>query len=560
MPAEPDHPIDPPLIDLPIKTASRGFYDGFSREVTIPSKVIVSLLIMWAIFFPVSASETLSAANSSIIATFSGWYVYLVAFLMFTCFVLALFPQSGTLRIGNPGEKPEFGRFSWFAMLFGAGIGIGMLTYSTGEPLAHFSNNPDIIRGLVDARTAEAVRPAYIYTFLHWGFAAWGTYALVGLAIGYVAYRRNLPLTIRSALAPLFGLRLSGVWGHLVDIVAVVATILGVAVTMGIGVEQFVMGLARLGVGDWLLDPDGSSSIAAVILSLLVLVGASTISALSGVGRGIKWLSNLNMGLSFALLALFAIVGSAFGGLKLLGVGVWDYLRTLVPNSLTLFDAGGEFGDALVQWQLDWAVFYWAWWIAFAPFVGMFIARISRGRTIREYVFGVVLVPSLMCFFWMAMVGGTAIDLELSGAAQGSIVNAAMSDQLFATLAVLLDPAVAAVVSGLVVLLLMTYLITSADSAILIVNTINGAGESESERNHHILFWGVALAFVVGSMLILGGIDAIRITMIIGALPFSFVVAIMGVAILKAVIYDLFRKHHGVPTTAQGCAEAAEGK
>ncbi|KZX93447.1 transporter [Erythrobacter sp. HI0019] len=560
MPAEPDHPIDPPLIDLPIKTASRGFYDGFSREVTIPSKVIVSLLIMWAIFFPVSASETLSAANSSIIATFSGWYVYLVAFLMFTCFVLALFPQSGTLRIGNPGEKPEFGRFSWFAMLFGAGIGIGMLTYSTGEPLAHFSNNPDIIRGLVDARTAEAVRPAYIYTFLHWGFAAWGTYALVGLAIGYVAYRRNLPLTIRSALAPLFGLRLSGVWGHLVDIVAVVATILGVAVTMGIGVEQFVMGLARLGVGDWLLDTDGSSSIAAVILSLLVLVGASTISALSGVGRGIKWLSNLNMGLSFALLALFAIVGSAFGGLKLLGVGVWDYLRTLVPNSLTLFDAGGEFGDALVQWQLDWSVFYWAWWIAFAPFVGMFIARISRGRTIREYVFGVVLVPSLMCFFWMAMVGGTAIDLELSGAAQGSIVNAAMSDQLFATLAVLLDPAVAAVVSGLVVLLLMTYLITSADSAILIVNTINGAGESESERNHHILFWGVALAFVVGSMLILGGIDAIRITMIIGALPFSFVVAIMGVAILKAVIYDLFRKHHGVPTTAQGCAEAAEGK
>ena len=555
MPAEPDHPIDPPLIDLPIKTASRGFYDGFSREVTIPSKVIVSLLIMWAIFFPVSASETLSAANSSIIATFSGWYVYLVAFLMFTCFVLALFPQSGTLRIGNPGEKPEFGRFSWFAMLFGAGIGIGMLTYSTGEPLAHFSNNPDIIRGLVDARTAEAVRPAYIYTFLHWGFAAWGTYALVGLAIGYVAYRRNLPLTIRSALAPLFGLRLSGVWGHLVDIVAVVAT-----VTMGIGVEQFVMGLARLGVGDWLLDPDGSSSIAAVILSLLVLVGASTISALSGVGRGIKWLSNLNMGLSFALLALFAIVGSAFGGLKLLGVGVWDYLRTLVPNSLTLFDAGGEFGDALVQWQLDWSVFYWAWWIAFAPFVGMFIARISRGRTIREYVFGVVLVPSLMCFFWMAMVGGTAIDLELSGAAQGSIVNAAMSDQLFATLAVLLDPAVAAVVSGLVVLLLMTYLITSADSAILIVNTINGAGESESERNDHILFWGVALAFVVGSMLILGGIDAIRITMIIGALPFSFVVAIMGVAILKAVIYDLFRKHHGVPTTAQGCAEAAEGK
>jgi choline/carnitine/betaine transport len=560
MTAETDYPVEPPLIDLPIKTASRGFYDGFSREVTIPSKIIVSLLIMWAIFFPVSASETLTAANSSIIATFSGWYVYLVAFLMLVCFVLAIVPQSGSLRIGNPGEKPEFGRFSWFAMLFGAGIGIGMLTYSTGEPMAHFANNPDIIRGAIEAQTAEAIRPAYVYTFLHWGFAAWGTYALVGLAIGYVAYRRDLPLTIRSALAPLFGLRLSGGWGHVVDIVAVVATILGVAVTMGLGVEQFVAGLARLGMGDWLLDPDGSSSALAVIVALFVLVGASTLSALSGVGRGIKWLSNLNMGLSFALLALFLVAGSGLYGLKLLGVGVWDYFRTLVPNSLTLFQGGGEFGDALVQWQLDWSVFYWAWWIAFAPFVGMFIARISRGRTIREYVLGVILVPSLMCFAWMTIVGGTAIDLELSGAAQGSILEAGISDQLFATLAVLLDPAMASVVSGLVVLLLMTYLITSADSAILIVNTINGAGESEGERRHHILFWGAALAFVVGSMLILGGIDAIRITMIIGALPFSFVVAIMGVAILKAVAYDLRRKHHGVPTTAQACNEIAAGK
>ena len=555
-----DVPVSPPLVDLPIETCDRGFYDGFSRAVTIPSKVIVSLLVMWAIFFPVSANETLTAANSSIISSFSGWYVYLVAFLMLACFVLAIIPQSGSLRIGNPGEKPEFGRFSWFAMLFGAGIGIGMLTYSTGEPLAHFANSPDIIRGTVDARSPEAVRPAYIYTFLHWGFAAWGTYALVGLAIGYVAYRRNLPLTIRSGLAPLFGLHLSGMWGHLVDIVAVVATILGVAVTMGFGVEQFVAGLARLGLGDWLLDTDGSSSALAVILALVVLVGASTLSALSGVGKGIKWLSNLNMGLSFALLALFVVVGSGLYGMRLLGFGLWDYLRTLVPNSLTLFEHGGEFGDALVQWQLDWSVFYWAWWIAFAPFVGMFIARISRGRTIREYVLGVVLVPSLMCFVWMTLVGGTAIDLELGGLAHGSIVDAGISDQLFATLAVLLDPAVATLVSGLVVVLLMTYLITSADSAILIVNTINGAGESEGERRHHILFWGAALAFVVGSMLILGGIDAIRITMIIGALPFSFVVALMAVSILKAVAFDLRRKRYGVPTTAQGCADAPSAK
>ncbi len=557
-----DAPVDPPLVDLPIETCSKGgFYDGFSRQVAIPSKIIVSLLIMWAIFFPVQANEALTAANSSIISTFSGWYVYLVAAVMVVALALAIIPQTGSLRIGNPGETPEFGRFSWFSMLFGAGIGIGMLTYSTGEPLAHFANNPDIIRGMSEPLSQEAVRTAYIYSFLHWGLAAWAIYGVVGLAIGYVAYRRNLPLTIRSALAPLFGKVMSGNAGHVVDIVAVVATILGVAVTMGLGVEQFVAGLYRLGLGEWLINAEGSSTPVAIVVSLILLVGASTLSALSGVGRGIKWLSNLNMGLSFALLALFAIVGSGLLGLELLGTGIYDYIRTLPQTALTLFSSdGSETGDALVQWQLDWSVFYWAWWIAFAPFVGMFIARISRGRTVREYVLGVLLVPSLMCFVWMTLVGGTAIDLELSGAAGGSIVGANMSDQLFATLAVLLDPAMASIVSGLVVLLLMTYLITSADSAILIVNTINGAGENEGRRGTHILFWGAALAFVVGSMLIIGGIDAIRITMIIGALPFSVVVALMAISIVKAIAFDIIRKRHGVPTTALACEDWGAGK
>ncbi|WP_337661441.1 BCCT family transporter [Erythrobacter sp. Alg231-14] len=563
MPNEADLPIDPPVVDLPIPTHDRGFYNGFSREVTIPGKIIVSLIIMWAIFFPVRAMETLKIANSTIISSFSGWYIYLVAVLILVCGALALYPKAGSLRIGAPDEKPEFSRFSWFSMLFGAGIGIGMLTYSTGEPLAHFANNPDIIRGTIESASPEAVRSAYMWTFLHWGFGAWCTYSLVGLAIGYVAHRRGLPLTIRSSLVPLFGKSMSGMSGHLVDIVAVVATILGVAVTMGLGVQQFVAGLHRIGFGDWLMvqgsDGTMTASATAIVVALLVLVGASTVSALSGVGRGIKWLSNINMGLSFGLLALFAVAGSGLYGLKLLGVGIWDYVVTLPVNSLTLFTSdGSESADALVQWQLDWSVFYWAWWIAFAPFVGMFIARISRGRTIREYVFGVALVPALMCFLWMGLAGGTAIDLELSGVAEGRILETGISDQLYATIAVLLNPTAAFIVSVLVVILLMTYLITSVDSAILIVNTINGAGEDEGARRYHILFWGVALSFVVGSMLILGGIEAIRITMIIGALPFSVVVTLMCVSILKAVVFDLIRKRHGVPTTEEACLEWAE--
>ncbi len=546
--------IAPPLVELPISTADRGFYDGFSRQVTIPAKIIVTLIILWAIFFPVSANETLSAANSTIISSFAGWYVYLVAALIAICAILAIFPQTGSLRIGYAGEKPEFSRLSWFAMLFGAGIGIGLLTYSTGEPLSHFSENPDIIRGAVQAQSWDAVRPAFVYTFLHWGFAAWGTYALVGLAIGYVAYRRDLPLTIRSALVPLFGKTMSGFGGHVVDVVAVVATILGVAVTMGLGVEQFVVGLSRVGLGDWLLNPDGSSSLPAIALALAILVGASTLSALSGVGKGIKWLSNLNLGLSFLLLLLFAIMGAGLFALKLLGQGIADYIGHFIPLSLTLFSDEGPVGEQLVVWQLDWSVFYWAWWIAFSPFVGMFIARISRGRTIREYIFGVVLVPSLVCFIWMTLLGGTAIALELNGSAGGTIVNATMADQLYATLAVILDPGTAFAVSGMIVVLLMTYLVTSTDSAILIVNTINGAGDTEGEHRKHILFWGAALAAVVGSMLVLGGIEAIRITMIIGALPFSFVVALMAISIVKAICYDLIRKHQGVPTTAVGVA------
>ncbi|WP_209349416.1 BCCT family transporter [Pontixanthobacter sp. CEM42] len=557
--------VNPPLVDLPIKTAKSGFYNGFSTLVTVPAKVIITLLILWVIVFQEQASAVLKIANTTLIREFAGWYVYLVAFLMLVAFVLAVIPKTGELRLGNPGEEPEFSRFSWFAMLFGAGIGVGMLTYSTGEPLAHFQNNPDIIRGMVDPISTEAVRPAYVYTFLHWGPAAWATYALVGLAVGYVSYRRNLPLTIRSSLAPLFGKAMSGVAGHVVDIVAVVATILGVAVTMGFGVEQFVAGLSRLGFGDWLMvtkEPGAtpSASAPAIIVALVLLVGASTLSALSGVGRGIKWLSNLNMGLSFLLLAVFIVAGSGLLGFGLLFTGIYDYIVTLPSLATTLWSADGTAtGNALAQWQLDWSVFYWAWWIAFAPFVGMFIARVSRGRTVREYVLGVVLVPALMCFIWMAIVGGTAIDLELSGAAEGSILAAGISDQLFATLAVLFSPAVTTILSALVVVLLMTYLITSVDSAILIVNTINGAGdeEDEVERRHHILFWGAAIALVVGGMLILGGTDAIGVTMIIGALPFSFVVALMAISIMKAIIFDLIRKKHDVPCTAEAI-EAAD--
>ena len=228
-------------------------------------------------------------------------------------------------------------------------------------------------------------------------------------------------------------------------------------------------------------------------MALFVIMGASTLSALSGVGKGIKWLSNINMGLSFFVLVFFLVFGSTAFGLTALFVGIWDYLISIPGNILTVWAKDGtETGDALAGWQGGWTIFYWAWWIAFAPFVGVFLARISKGRTIREYVLGALIIPAVMCFVWFALVGGTAIDLELSGVAAGAIVDAGQSDQLFAMLAVILNENLAYVMSVLVVILLLTYLVTSADSAVLIINTINSAGDEGPKARPHILFWGGA--------------------------------------------------------------------
>ena len=617
--------VKPPITDLPIKTAASGFYRGFTKDVTITGKLLVGALIIWAIAFPTQAADVLGKLNSIILGSFNYWYVYVMAFFVILCFALALWPSSGKLRLGLPGDEPEFSNFSWFSMMFGAGIGIGMLTFATAEPMYHWGTNPATIQGITDGSSAGNVREAYVWSFTHWGLAAWASYAIVGLALAYFSYRRGLPLTIRSALTPLFGKSLSGFLGHLIDVVAVVATVLGVSQTLGFGVEQFISGLYRIGFGEWLYttDPEGvrSSSTMGIVVALVVIMGASTLSALSGVGKGIKWLSNLNMGLSFFILAFFLAFGSTFFGLQALFVGIFDYLVSIPGNILTVWntspmdgfvanapaaiqalpaeDLAAVFNGAtspwgtlesfsadlpasaaalpaadiaaaytagtesrLSGWQGAWTIFYWAWWIAFAPFVGVFLARISRGRTVREYVLGAMIIPAIMCFVWFAIVGGTAIDLELNGDAAGAISGAGQADQLFAMLAVMLSENLSWMMSVIVVILLLTYLVTSADSAVLIINTINAAGDEGPKARPHILFWGAALAFVVGGLIIAGGLGAIQTAMVIGALPFSLVMVLMGFALIKGIWMDGRRENAGVATTIHeieaGVANPAE--
>jgi choline/glycine/proline betaine transport protein len=545
--------IKPPITNLLIRVANSGFYRGFSKDVTITAKILVGALILWAIAFPDNAASVLGQFNTIILDGFNYWYIYAMAFFVILCVGMALWPKVGKLRLGRSEDVPEFSNFSWFSMMFGAGIGIGMLTFATAEPMYHFAKNPSTIMGLTEGSSVGNVRDAYIWSFTHWGLAAWAAYSIVGLALAFHSYRRGLPLTIRSSLAPLFGEKLSGKIGHSIDVVAVVATVLGISQTLGFGVEQFISGLSTIGFGDWLysLDAEGvrSTSTAGIIFALVIIMGGSTISALSGVGKGIKWLSNINMILSFFVLGFFLIFGSTFFGLSSFFVGIWDYLISVPNNMFTVWTADGTpAGDALAGWQGGWTIFYYAWWIAFAPFVGVFLARISKGRSIREYIFGAMIVPALMCFIWFALVGGTAIDLELSSVANGLITNAAQADKLFVMLDVMLGDNAAYLMSVVIVILLLTYLITSADSAVLIINTINAAGDDGPKARPHIIFWGVALALVVGGLIIAGGLGAIKTAMVIGALPFSFVMVLMGISLVVAIYGDLQRKKHGLQT------------
>ncbi|MBI0425092.1 BCCT family transporter [Psychrobacter sp. NG27] len=526
-----------PLTKLPIKVATKGFYEGFNKDVTITAKILLGLLIVWAVIFPDNSTMILGSLNTFLLNHFSTWYILCVAFFLILALILAVVPRYGRLILGDTGDKPEFSNFSWFSMIFGAGIGVGMLTFATAEPMYHFANNPEVIQGLATASGADNVRYAYKWAFLHWGFSAWICYSLVGLSMAYFSFRRKLPLTIRSGLAPLFGQKLSGKLGNTIDIVAVIATILGVAQTLGFGVEQFVSSMYRVGLGEWLMNADGTSSTAAIIVALVVIVGIATLSALSGLGKGVKWLSNINMGLSLVLFAFFLIFGSTFFGLQSFFLGVFDYVVALPQLLFTVWQPDGTVvGDTLATWQKDWSVFYWAWWIAFGPFVGVFFARISRGRSIRTYLFGTVILPALMCFIWFSMVGGTAIDLTLGGT--DAISSVGQESQLLAMLDVMLSPGFAWVMAILVLVLLLTYLVTTLDSAILVINTINSGGNEGPKGRPHIIFWGVILALVVGVLLISGGLGAIKTAMVIGALPFSFVMVLMGISLVKAILYD----------------------
>ncbi|WP_420858638.1 BCCT family transporter [Marivivens marinus] len=509
--------------------------------------------------------------------------------------------------MGREGEKPEFSNFSWFSMMFGAGLGVGLMVFATAEPLGLWNSNPVVISGAVAGGTEEALQSGYRYTFLHYGFHAWVIYVVTGLSLAYYAYTRDMPLTIRSALTPLFGKYVNGFFGHIVDVLGIVATILGVSVTIGFGVSQFIDGVYAVTGMEWVMNMGGdvpTPSKVGLISGLVVIMGLSIISAVSGVGRGVKYLSNLNLVMSIILLLTFVVFGSFLFAMTTYGTALVDYILHFVqlsfgawgPQSAADFAAAlpaeaqpfaealsgaqnawgtydsfvaGLEGDAAALpaetlaavyeagnagrqfgWQAGWTTFYWAWWIAFSPFVGLFLARISKGRSVREFIIGCVIAPALVCFAWMTILGATAIDLELSGVAEGAITGASNTNKLFATLQIMLgDGAFLSGITVMCVVLVMTFLVTSADSGILVMNTIMSGGEQETGIKHRII-WGILLTLVIGALLLAAGeenpMNALQSAMIIGALPFTMVMGLMCVALAKALYRDNLRDKHGV--------------
>jgi len=549
-------------------TEQDGFYQGFNKIVAIGSKLIILAIVVWAAADPETAGQILNNMKNWSFANLNYYYNWAVGFFILVCAALAIYPKWGRVKLGNTDAPPEFSNFSWFAMMFGAGIGIGMLGFATGEPISYMSDNPGIrlsvdaitaamtnaginidtpsdiwqtyhqsvasgqvaaIPNLIEPRTASTIGMVYRYEFLHWGISAWSCYALVGIALAYFSYRRGLPLTMRSTLAPVFGSKLKSGLGHVVDITAVVATVLGISQTIGLGLNTFASGLHNITDWSWLMTK-GEPSLAALFLALAIVMLCSIISALSGVGKGIKWLSNLNMVLSAALLFFFLVFGSTWFFMSIMGKGLVDYLIHLPALTFSVFPTQEPGSPG--EWQAWWSIFYWAWWIAFAPFVGLFLARISKNRTIREFVVGGILAPSLMCFIWFALLGGTAIDLELSGVAQGSIYAKTLTAQLFEVINVMLSSGLAKVMSVLIVILLLTYLVTSADSAALVANIISAGGETENIPQIQIIIWGSLITATIAALLLAGGLNAIQAAMIIGAIPFSLMMILMGISLI----------------------------
>ncbi len=516
-----------------IQRTTSGFYKGFNLPVAFGAMVIVLVLILWIVFFPQSATASLSMGRELTLSGFRGWYVYALAGFVLFCVILVCLPISGHIRLGPDDAEPDFSTGSWLSMMFCAGIGAGVLIYAVAEPLAHFEMNPKVLVGALVAGSPEAAASALSYTYLHWGLSAWSCYAVLGLSIALYSHRYGMPLTIRTALAPLLGKRYGAAFGNVIDIFSIVAIVTGVATTLGYGVAQFVSGAAAVTGIDALRADDGEPQVFWQLGALGLAALIATGSVVSGLGRGIKWLSNLSTGLFFLVLATFVLIAGSGASIARYGTAIRDYLFEFPVTATLVANNTGELAD----WQTDWTIFYWAWWIAFAPFVALFLARVSRGRTLRAFVLGCMFIPVTVCTLWFAFVAGAALDWQLAGGAP-NLSAFPISAQIYETFRAYTGGMVSLVGNSIIAVLMLMLLITTMNAAILAINTIAAGGLDAVQPKGHVILWGSAVTIIIGALVTAGGTESIRDAMILGALPFSFVIALSIVSITLSIIFE----------------------
>ncbi len=482
----------------------------FTSAITII--IIITLTLMYK-----DRAEQYFTAIQDFVANKAGWF-FILSVNVFLIFMIYLaFSKFGQLRIGGQSAKPEFKTLSWFAMLFSAGMGIGLLFWSISEPIYHFMSPP-----MAEGGTAEAAKEAMTFTFLHWGFHAWAVYALVGLSLAYFTYSRGLPLTIRSVFYPYLGDKIYGKIGDAIDIFAVLATLFGLATSLGMGVQQIAAGLNHLFGID--------SGVQTQILLIAGITSIATISVVLGVDKGVRVLSEWNMRIAVLFLLIVLILGPTIFIFKSFVQNTGNYLSGFLQVSTWTESYTGT------NWQNAWTVFYWGWWIAWSPFVGMFIARISKGRTVREFILGVLLVPSIVTFFWISAFGSTAIHEALLG--DDTIINAVNDNVATALFVFLEDYPFAFILNIIAIILIAGFFVTSSDSGSLVVDNLTSGGKIDAPVGQRI-FWAIAEGGVAAVLLIGGGLQALQTATIVTGLPFAVILIIMCFSLYKGLSEDL---------------------
>ena len=495
-------------------------------KVNKPVFSVSALLIVGFILFGAIFSEQSNAVFSGMqtfLASNFGWALILLvnALILFVLF-LGLGPF-GDIRLGRMDESPQYDLFSWTAMLFSAGIGIGLIYWGVAEPMYHYFAPPR-----AEPETIEAAREAMALTFLHWGFHGWAVYAVVALSLAYFHYRKGLPLSIRSALYPLIGERIYGFWGNVVDTLAVFGTMFGIVTSLGLGAIQINDGLGTVfGIGN---------SVTVQILVIAFITGIATLSVVAGLDAGIKRLSNLNVVLSMILLAFILIVGPTLfifdGFVENYGL----YLKSFVDLSTWTESWTGDESN----WQNSWTIFYWAWWVSWAPFVGVFIARISRGRTIRAFIFGVMLLPCSIMFFWFSAFGGVAIDISLGG--DPALVEATKEGYGNTMFALLEYFPFSSVTSMFAIVLIVLWFVTSSDSGSFVIDMLTAGGDPDPPKIQRV-FWAITEGAVASVLLLAGGLGALQAAAVVAGFPFAIIVALITLGLWRALRWDPLMVH-----------------